>query len=158
MDKQELRKKSQDFAVRYLEALEDDDYELAEKLTLEHIDFIQSETKKAEGKYIVHEVHGRVGNTVSGQPLYWAKVRPAELQESEGDNLATEKLNEKHQELLGYLKTRQPFRATYRDIIKNTSLNSIGSVQFGLEKLESLGLIKRVARSSYRVVESEGEG
>lgn len=60
-------------------------------------------------------------------------------------------LNEKHLELLYYLKSREPFKATYREMIRHTTLGSFGSVDFALKTLEARGLVERVARSTYKV-------
>ena len=50
MNNKQLREKSQDFAVRYYEALAEDDYELAEKLTLEHLTLFDSQLKAGKRK------------------------------------------------------------------------------------------------------------
>ena len=58
----ELREKSQDFAVRYHEALAEDDYKLAEKLTVDHLALIQSQVREAR-KLELEKTHKAIDDT-----------------------------------------------------------------------------------------------
>lgn len=84
----ELRKKSQDFAVRYYQALEDDDYKLAEKLTLEHLALVSNREAKLlrKVKKIVKKPRDIwVTNDNKGEPieLYWDSLREQILSDLE---------------------------------------------------------------------------
>lgn len=67
------------------------------------------------------------------------------------DNLINT-LNEKHIELLNYLKLHTGERTPIRKIISDTTIDSVGSVSFALHRLVEKGHIKRVGRSSWEVV------
>lgn len=64
-------------------------------------------------------------------------------------------VSEKHIELLAYLKKREPFKTTLREIIRDTSINSLGSASWAIDQLIKSGYIQRISRSTYIVFEKE---
>ena len=64
-------------------------------------------------------------------------------------NKTWSELNEKHQQLVLYLLGREPFKATLREIVRDTRLDSVGSASFALNCVIANGFVAKVGRSKY---------